>query len=519
MSLQRKFIALLMVLAFAVILNIVAALWTLKFVQRELVRPLADMQLILPNLGRIKQGITAQASLLGGGAEGFPLPQSPSPPDPATVRDAFERAALTITNTIHNLEHSDQYQSLVGISTTRNLHTRINQSQALARQWLASHADADRSDAINQFVEAYDLIEKMEAKVTESAASASVDTYAPLIERSLLVVMFASLIIVALSSVLGVILVRRWVTRPVGLLREAADRLARGEFTYRVPVTTQDELGKLSAEVNHMAGMISTMQEERVERERLAAAGEVVRRLAHNLRNPLAGIRSLAELSRAELRESDPARDNQSRIVQTVDRFERWLADVLSATTPLKLTPESIPVAPWVNAVVEPLRPSASTRNVRLDVDITDAPGLAIFDPRHLEQAFVGIITNAIQASPRGAAVLVAARANGDTWEFSVTDRGQGVAAELLDKIFRPYFTTKRDGTGIGLAVAKQVAEQHAGRIWVEPGFGEPGTADSGPGARFVVKLPLAGPPDVANTGQSGPGDGARFGQDSHSRG
>ena len=520
MSLQRKFVALLTVLALAVIVNIVATTWTLKFIQRELIRPLTDMQLMLPRLGELKRSITIQASLIGGGPEGFPFRASTDEVSPEQRKPRFEAAAREVSAHLEYLENLDQYQSLVGISTTRNLHARLGRAEAAAREWFRDPSTEHQSSAIRQFVEAHDLIEKMESNVTASAASSSVDGYAPTIGASLLVGLIASFVVVVLTCVLGVILVRRWVTRPVGFLREAADRLSRGDFNYRVPVSTQDELGLLSSEVNHMAGMISTMQEERVERERLAAAGEVVRRLAHNLRNPLAGIRSLAELSRNELSADNPTRENQDRIVQTVDRFERWLAEILSATSPLKLNPETVAVAPWISGVAETLRPSATAKGVRLELDTRTAPGSSVFDPRHLEQAVVGIITNAIQASPPGQSVVISAAicVDGAAWELSIADCGPGVPQELLDKIFRLYFTTKRDGTGIGLAVAKHVVDQHAGRIRVESGPIPTGAATTGPGSKFVLKLPLAGPPNVANTGHVNGLDGASIGQDPHSR-
>lgn len=517
MSLQRKFVALLTVLALAVILNIVAALWSLTFVQRELVRPLTDLQQILPVLGQIKRGITIEASLIGGGAEGFPFRPAASPPDPSAVRSRFDAVAREVAAHLTQLEVGDQYQSLVGISTTRNLNARIQQSRASAEDWFSAPDDAKRTLAIEQFVEAHDLIERMEAKVTDSAASASVKDYLPTVRMWLTIFMLASLVIVALASLLGVILVRRWVTRPVGILRDAADRLARGEFTHRVPVTAQDDLGMLSAEINHMAGMISAMQDERVERERLAAAGEVVRRLAHNLRNPLSGIRSLAELSRADLPPQSPVRENQDRIVQSVDRFERWLAEVLSATSPLALQPQRIHIGPWINAVVDPLRPAAAAKGVSIQV-VAEAPDLAVFDPRHLEQALVGIINNAIQASPSGQQVTIESSCDAERWQLAISDHGPGVSPELTEKIFHPYFTTKRDGTGIGLAVAKQVVEQHSGRIRVEPALNASQATHGGVGARFVLQIPLAGPPQLANTGQAADVDGARFGQDSDRR-
>jgi len=501
MTLQRKFAALLTVLALAVSLNLLAAVWTFLFIERELVRPLADIKVVLPRLAELKHGITDQAAQMADQFAAFPLRQVHGERSPTERRLGFDAAANRVDTALLDLESLDQYRGLLGISTTRSLRARIENAKVESVAWFEAHAEPSRVNALTLFHEVHDLIERMEAKVTASAASAAVDEYAPSIRIWLLVVMFASLVIVALTAALGVILVRRWVTRPIGILRDAAVRLAKGEFSHRVPVGPSDELGLLSAEINQMAGMISSLQEERIERERLAAAGEVIRRLAHNIRNPLAGIRSLAELSRSSLPPHDPGIESQTRIIQTVDRFERWLTELLHATTPpnLSLQPEDVRVADWLDGVITPLRAAAAAKGVSLEVDSRHSPPVATFDPRHLEQALVGIVNNAIQASPNGKAVTVAATSNHQTWQLSVTDRGAGVPSELSDRVFRPYFTTKPDGTGIGLAVAKQVVDQHAGRIRIESAA-DPTTGGSG--ARFVVELPLAGPPKVANTGQ-----------------
>lgn len=516
MTLQRKFAILLLIMAIAVVANLAAALWALRFAQGEFVRPLVTIQLILPRLGEVKAKITIEASLLGGSGEvaGFPFPAPPQSTSAGAPLDAFKTAAADVVKHLDHLEALDQYNSMVGISTARNLRKRIEDARDDGLAWLSKRDPAAQPAVLDQFKQVHDLIERMEATVTRSG-TAAVQDYAPNIQFWLLLDLLASLIIVILVCVLGVILLRRWVVHPVRELREAADKLAKGDFSYRVRVSGQDELGQLSAEVNHMADMISSMQEERVDRERLAAAGEVVRRLAHNLRNPLAGIRSLAELTRSDLPQDSLTRENQDRILQTVDRFEHWLAGLLSATTPLRIVPQPVPIAGWLNGLVESLRPSATAKGVGIRVDVDRAPPTALFDPHHMEQALVGIITNAIQASPTGAEISITASTceDGKTWELGVADRGPGVPDKLVDKIFRPYFTTKRDGTGIGLAVAKQVVEQHAGRIRVESAFSGLQTTSGGLGARFLLSLPLAGPPELANTGHIDAGNGARFGQ------
>src|SRR5262249_25264293 len=160
------------------------------------------------------------------------------------------------------------------------------------------------------------------------------------------VVLLLASLWVALVGALGFSLLHRWVLQPVARLRTAAARIGDGDFAHRVLVRPggpgRDELAQLSTEVNHMAGLVRAMQDERVERDRLAAAGEMVRRLTHNLRNPLAGIRGLAEITRGDLPPAaDELRENQERIIATIDRFEHWLSELLSATSPLTVQLES----------------------------------------------------------------------------------------------------------------------------------------------------------------------------------
>lgn len=517
MTLQRKFGFLLAVLAAAVLANAVSALWALNFLERQVATPWNEIQRVQRGLSDVKRAISAQARIW---SPDFPIRLDPVPQgiDASVAAQQFESQAVRIREAMKGLEQFDPARVRVGSSTSRNLTTRVAEAQKSGRAWLASPSPDTAAAASGQYFELHELIELIEASVLTGAFS-EVD-FGRSVRPLLVAVLSGSLAGVFLAGLLGVILVRRWVVRPVGVLRSAADALSRGDFSHRVPQTTNDELGQLSGEINHMAGMISAMQEERVDRERLAAVGEMVRRLAHNLRNPLAGIRSLAELTRNELPGDSPSRENQDRIVTTVDRFERWLGELLTATTPQHIVPQTNEVPTWIAAIIEPLRPLASGKDVELCLDAAQGPRNARFDPRHLEQAVVSVVTNAIQASPRGTAVSISTRMceAGKSWEIRVVDRGQGVDPALVDKIFRPYFTTKRDGTGIGLAVAKQVVDQHGGRIWVEkaresaPGpLKGPG---NGSGAAFVMRLPLAAGGE-ATTGVANPGHtGADGGED-----
>ncbi|MCB9847265.1 MAG: HAMP domain-containing histidine kinase, partial [Phycisphaeraceae bacterium] len=342
------------------------------------------------------------------------------------------------------------------------------------------------------------LLDRVKSRALADAGLAS--EHAGRIRARLVTVLALALLAAALTAALALLLLRRWVVRPVAQLRLAAARIGAGDYAHRLPASGQDEIALLSAEVNRMAANIEQLLEERVERERLAATREMLRRIVHNLRNPLAGIRGLAELTRSELSEnpdSGELAENQDRIMNAVDRFESWLADILRSTSPLTIIPQPQPVVCWLDRVVETLRPAGDLHALRIEIDHAHAPESAMFDAGHLEHALVAVLTNAIQASPRNSTIAVRATSeNGDgAWRIEVADQGEGVPEPLQDRIFRAHFTTKRDGTGIGLAVARQVVRAHGGSIRVENISAAGAAAPAG--ARFTLRLPLEPPGDT----------------------
>ncbi len=436
-------------------------MWSFRLLQREVSEPLASIPVLLGDLEAVRRGMELAES---GDADAL-----------TEAREALAR-----------IEQSPWSRFFGGAQAVRILDDTLDRGRDPAV------GDHERSEA---FDTGRRIVARMQQSVYGSAELAL--AHSADIRAQLLLVLGLALLSALLLCALGALLIRRWVLKPVGELRTATARIAAGDFSHRTPVAGSDELAQLSAEVNQMAGMVSAMQEERIQRERLAAIGEVVRRLAHNLRNPLSGIRSLAELSRDELDEASELRENQDRIVGTVDRFERWLTELLEATSPLAIVPGEHEVGGWLEGLIAAHTPAAESRDVRITVDTGAAPTRARFDRRHLEQAVVAILTNAIEASPRGGIVAVGAKEgeDGRFWELQIADEGTGVSEELTGKIFAAHFTTKAEGTGIGLAVAQQVVRGHGGALSVRIGDGQVSGADSevkgGRGATFVIRLPV----------------------------
>lgn len=487
-TLQQKFAVLLGVFAVIVALSVGVALLFGNHLERELSVPLEENSIVLRDLARLKRATGELTKQLPGPARDVPgLRDDESLPerDPETLneaRRAFEADRASVASSRHNLLAHAFVEERVGASTLRNLDARVREASRLSDEWFETGDIRIGIEAGEAHYQIHELIEQIERKIIEDVTDYATD-YNREVGRSFRVTMASGIAVAVLVGVLGVLLVKRWVITPVEELRVAADHLARGDFTHRLSPRTSDELGRLASEVNHMAGMIDQMQREAIERERLAAMGEMVRRLAHNIRNPLSGIRSIAELSKRRAQEDAALREDQQSIISTVDRFNSWLTELLDATSPLTIQFSTCDVRPWLKDTVASQRPIATMKSIDVVVEDDRAPEKAVFDPRHLEHAVVGILTNALQASPNNSTVTVRAHENGgDRWTIEIEDEGPGIPVENREKIFRPYFTTKSDGNGIGLAVTNHVVTQHNGTIRIE-------SPEKG-GTRFVIDLP-----------------------------
>ena len=471
MTLQRKFSLLLVVVAASVLVIAGTSLWSVYLYQREVANSLASIQSVLSGLQQVRQSAAQAGVALGVGDRELALAR-------------IDAQLSVINEQLNRLENDESYLVLAGISTTKAIRDAATRLGEAERAWADTGDPEARVRAIEAVGAISALVERVHERAIEDMGLAT--GHALELRGKILFSLVVAVVSVVLVGGLGALLVRRWILRPVGRLREAASLFSTGNLAHRIPVEGKDELAQLSGEVNAMAETIAAMQDERIERERLAAVGEMVRRVAHNIRNPLAGIRSLAELTRSDLDDASPLAENQDRIVRTIDRFEGWVQMLLTATRPLQVSPAETQVRPWIQGIIDSHRPSAERGGVRLELFDAGAPDVATFDARLLEQAVAAMIDNAIGVTGRGKSVQVEVGSGGESWTIEIRDEGPGVPDDIRTKIFTPYFTTRRDGTGLGLAMAKQVVEPHDGRIEIESGED---------GAVFRVVIPLARAP------------------------
>lgn len=327
----------------------------------------------------------------------------------------------------------------------------------------------------------------LESRMLAQAGAKVDDAFAG--QRRAILILWINAIVGVILGIAGLILIRRWVLNPIHELQTAADKIGKGNLEHRAAVTSSDEFGRLAAAVNQMSADLARLERQMIQRERLAAMGELISFIAHNIRNPLAGIQASAEAAARDLPPESDARTHADAIVSAVVRFQSWLRQLEHTCSPLEIAHQDVSLNEIVDNVVTVFRPMSQRRGVTIETRLNGKPGNVRLDPRHFEHALAALVGNAIEAAPDSGRVIVGAKSNGDPshWQLFIRDDGPGIAAGDRDRIFEPTFSTKRGGHGLGLAMARKIIEMHGGNIQVEcPADG---------GSEFTVIMPTHAPP------------------------
>jgi two-component system OmpR family sensor kinase len=222
--------------------------------------------------------------------------------------------------------------------------------------------------------------------------------------------------------------------------------------------------------------------------ERLAAIGQMSAMVAHEVRNPLGILRGQVELARERLAAEAPARERERfvEMLAEIERLNRLTEEFLALARDAPVERAALDLRDLIAEVMGAARAFTTSAGARLDLQLPEA-GLAVEgDALKLRQLLLNLVLNAAQVGGAGVHVRVAAAAVGDEAVVTVADDGPGVPAELVANLFEPFVGARPGGSGLGLAVARRIAERHGGRLVLDP-------APAGaPGASFSLHLPLA---------------------------
>ena len=217
---------------------------------------------------------------------------------------------------------------------------------------------------------------------------------------------------------------------------------------------------------------LKRLQQELVASQSLAAVGELAATVAHEIKNPLAGISGAIQILSEGTLAGDPRRGVMTEILDQIGRLDRTVRDLLNFARPATPAKEEVDLGDSLQRAWTLLSLQPAAAAIRFAVE--GASGVRVSaDPQLLHQVWVNLFQNAVEAMPRGGELTARVRRKSPAL-VEVRDTGGGIAPELAERIFKPFFTTKTRGTGLGLPITRKLIEAHGGRIWIEslPGRG-----------------------------------------------
>ena len=230
---------------------------------------------------------------------------------------------------------------------------------------------------------------------------------------------------------------------------------------------------------------IVKIRKEMRQKERLSAMGEVVAGVAHEMRNPLFGMTSVIQILDMELVLSPAHRQLMDSFMKEAKRLNNIVQNLLDGSKELQLHKRSINISKVIDDSVQACQAALQEKTIALSWDRPAREQLLPADADRLEQVFINLIQNAIEACDGGGAIEIALEAGAKSISVHLTDSGRGIPEKVLPNIFDVFFTTKRSGTGMGLSISKNIAEAHGGTLTAEN--------IAGKGAKFTLTLPHDG--------------------------
>lgn len=334
-----------------------------------------------------------------------------------------------------------------------------------------------------------------------------------LINRSQIVIFSTIFLTIVLSLVIFIVLIRG-ITGPVNSLIKGIQRIASGDFSQKVELHTKDEIGFMAEAFNGMAERLSTMidekdrllrtlqdfnlelekrvkeatdklrltQENMARAETLAAVGTLAAGISHEISTPLNTITGFVQLTLSNLDDASAIKGDLKVIEQEALRCRKIVQGLLNFARPQKHEEKLTEINGIINETLSLIEYQPSMRKINIKRDLNGKLRPLDADPLQIKQVFLNLILNAIQAMQDGGELRIVTDNTGSGIMVEVSDTGIGIPEGEVQKIFQPFYTTKKDGTGLGLSISYGIIKEHGGDIYVR--------TSSDKGTVFVILLP-----------------------------
>jgi len=283
---------------------------------------------------------------------------------------------------------------------------------------------------------------------------------------------------------IGTLLIIRNITRAVDQLKQGLQHMEK-DIHHLLPEMS-GEMGQVARAVNRMA--VGLTEKERLEdqlkqSEHLIALGRLATGVAHELRNPIAIIKTVVELMKQDYSQMSGIEEYTKAIDEQVNRQDMEIQELLDYGRPTNSSIKECSVNDLINAVLSFSAAMLRQQTIKVELKLDDKISKILADTERLKKVFVNIIVNAAEAMPSGGKLEIITKETDNMVMISFSDTGEGISEEARNRIFDPFYTTKKTGTGLGLSISHQTIELHGGTIEVESNLGK--------GSTFSISLPV----------------------------
>jgi signal transduction histidine kinase len=310
----------------------------------------------------------------------------------------------------------------------------------------------------------------------------------------------AAFVLMLVNSILTALYVETLI-RPLLSLNQTMKRAGLENLGVRASARTSDEVGELADAFNRMMDELEAARDrEKVQRaqlahtEKMAAVGTLAAGVAHEVNNPLAGVLACVENMLSDPDDEGAREKYLDLIVDGLNRIERTVNTLLNFSRQREMSLEETSLNHNLKHVVELVGYQLRQAGIEVQFDLDESGAVVMADHFQMEQLFLNLVLNAVQAMPRGGDLFLRTWVTHRSGVAEVRDTGTGISEEIRDRIFDPFFTTREvgEGTGLGLSVSDSITAAHGGTIELKSTLGV--------GTIFRVELPL--PPDDAGRGE-----------------
>ncbi|MCL5063450.1 MAG: ATP-binding protein [Nitrospiraceae bacterium] len=301
-------------------------------------------------------------------------------------------------------------------------------------------------------------------------------------------VLFYSFWAILLSAMIVSHFVSQKILRSLRMIEKLTKSISEGNFHKIEGIKSRDELGSVIDAINSMSEELSHREEQIIQSKKLASIGVLTAGVAHELTNPLNNISMIAQ-TYEELYDKlskEERIDFMSKVEGETERMKEIIKNLLDFSRPKEPNLKKADINATIQKTLKLMQNSLDVSNIETKSNLESGLPGVIIDESQIQQVFVNLITNAVQAMPGGGTIFISSRIgkNNGFVEITVADTGKGITPEFLPHIFDPFFSTKGDGgTGLGLSVSYGIIKNHRGDIRVE--------SKVGVGTTFTIELPV----------------------------